>query len=64
MLSSINADLKQLKLILKIYKQIESTINTEDIYYELKERLIEEADYFNEFKNILFIKIYLKNIRV
>ena len=56
MLSSINADLKQLKLILKIYKQIESTINTEDIYYELKERLIEEADYFNEFKNILIYK--------
>ena len=38
MLTSINADYKQLKLILKIYKQIESTINTEDIYYELKER--------------------------
>ncbi len=62
MLSSINADLKQLKLILKIYKQIESTINTEDIYYELKERLIEEADYHNEFKNIFIYKnIYKKH---
>ena len=60
MLSSINADLKQLKLILKIYKQIESTINTEDIYYELKERLIEEADYFNEFKKILIYKNIFK----
>ena len=60
MLSSINADLKQLKLILKIYKQIESTINTEDIYYELKEDLIEEADYFNEFKNILIYKNIFK----
>ncbi len=60
MLSSINADLKQLKLILKIYKQIESAINTEDIYYELKERLIEEADYFNEFKNILIYKNIFK----
>ena len=61
MLSSINADLKQLKLILKIYKQIESTINTEDIYQELKDRLIEEADYLNEFKNMLIYKSIFKN---
>ena len=60
MFSSINADLKQLKLILKIYKQIESTINTEDIYLELKERLLEEADYINEFKNILIYKDIFK----
>ncbi|MAI02774.1 MAG: ABC transporter ATP-binding protein [Rickettsiales bacterium] len=62
MLSSISADLKQLKLILKIYKQIESTINTEDIYQELKERLFEEADYINEFKNIMIYQnIFKKN---
>ena len=61
MISSINADLKQLKLILKIYKQIESTINTEDIYQELKDRLIEEADYLNELKNILVYKSIFKN---
>ena len=60
MLSSINADLKQLKLILKVYKQIESTINTEDIYVELKERLLEEADYHNELKNILIYKKIFK----
>ena len=61
MISSINADLKQLKIILKIYKQIESTINTEDIYQELKDRLIEEADYINEFKNILIYKRIFKS---
>jgi len=54
--STITADLKQLKLILKIYKQIESTINTEEIYIELKERLYEEVDYKNELQNILFYK--------
>ena len=60
--ASISADLKQLKLILKIYKQIESTINTEDIYQELKERLFEEADYINEFKNIMIYQnIFKKN---
>ena len=61
MISSINADLKQLKLILKIYKQIESTINTENIYQELKDRLVEEADYLNEFKNMLIYKSIFKN---
>ena len=61
MLSSINADLKQLKLILKIYKQIESTINTEDIYQELDERLIVEAAYINEFKNIRIYKNIFKD---
>ncbi len=54
--TTITADLKQLKLILKIYKQIENTINTEEIYIELKERLYEEVDYKNELKNILFYK--------
>ena len=54
--STITADLKQLKLILKIYKQIESTINTEEIYIELKERLYEEVAYKNELQNILFYK--------
>ena len=60
--SSIGADLKQLKLILKIYKQVENTINTENIYQELKERLLEEADYENELNNILTYKnIFHKN---
>ena len=54
--STITADLKQLKLILKIYKQIESTINTEEIYLELKDRLYEEINYENELQNILLYK--------
>ena len=33
--SAIKADLKQLKIILKIYKQIDNSIITEDIYNEL-----------------------------
>ena len=52
--TTITADLKQLKIILKIYKQIESTIDTEEIYLELKDRLYEEVDYKNEFKNIIY----------
>ena len=42
--AAIKADLKQLKLILKIYKQIDNSILTDDIFNELTERLIEEVD--------------------
>ena len=62
MKSAINADLKQLKLILKIYKQIDSSIITEDIYSELEERLIEEVDYIKEAKHMNYYKnIFLNN---
>ncbi|MBF95831.1 MAG: ABC transporter ATP-binding protein [Pelagibacterales bacterium] len=60
--SAIKADLKQLKLILKIYKQIDSSIITEDIYDELQERLIEEVDYNKEANHMNYYKkIFLNN---
>ena len=60
--SAIKADLKQLKLILKIYKKIDNSILTDDIYNELSERLIEEVDYFKEIKHINYYKnIFIKN---
>ena len=60
--SAIKADLKQLKIILKIYKQIDSSIITEDIYNELEERLIEEVDYIQESLHINYYKnIFLNN---
>ena len=60
--SAIKADLKQLKLILKVYKKIDNSILTEDIYDELSERLIEEVDYFKEVKHINYYQnIFLKN---
>ena len=60
--SAIKADLKQLKLILKIYKQIDNSILTDDIFNELTERLIEEVDYYKEIKNINYYKnIFIKN---
>tara|TARA_B100001989_G_C24550939_1_gene474678 strand:+ start:3492 stop:4808 length:1317 start_codon:yes stop_codon:yes gene_type:complete len=60
--SAIKADLKQLKLILKIYKQIDNSILTDDIFNELTERLIEEVDYLQEAKNINYYKnMFIKN---
>ena len=60
--SAIKADLKQLKLILKIYKQIDNSILTDDIFNELTERLIEEVDYLKEAENINYYKnMFIKN---
>ena len=54
--NAIEADLKQLKVLMKIYSKIDNTIDTKEIYDELKERLFEETDYKNELKNILVYK--------
>lgn len=48
MASAIDADLNQLKLLFKLYKQYDSSIITDDIHAELSARLREELDYKNE----------------
>ena len=53
MVSTVDADLKQLKLIFSLYGTWDKTIKTKDIYNELSERLKEELDYKREFKNML-----------
>ena len=51
MQSVIEADLNQLKLILSLYARYDSSIQTDNIYAELSERLREELDYEREAKN-------------
>ncbi len=48
MASTVEADLKQLKLAMSLYKRFESAIQSDDIYAELAERLREELDYRRE----------------
>ena len=48
MASTVEADLKQLKLAMGIYKRFEPAIQSDDIYTELAERLREELDYRRE----------------
>ncbi len=48
MASAIDADLNQLKLLFKLYKQYDSSIITDDIHAELGDRLREELDYKRE----------------
>ncbi len=57
MKSAVEADLKQLKLIFKIFESYDKAISTKYIHQELSERLIEELDYNLEAKNC---KLYQK----
>lgn len=46
--STVEADLRQLKLAMAVYKRMDNAIHQEDIYSELCERLREELDYTRE----------------
>ncbi len=48
MASTVEADLRQLRLAMSLYKRMESAIQSDDIYTELAERLREELDYKRE----------------
>jgi predicted unusual protein kinase regulating ubiquinone biosynthesis (AarF/ABC1/UbiB family) len=48
MASTVEADLRQLRLAMSLYKRMESAIQSDDIYTELAERLREELDYRRE----------------
>ncbi len=61
MISTVDADLKQLKLIFSLYGTWDKTIKTKDIYNELSERLKEELNYKRELKNMLLFNEMLKD---
>ena len=48
MASTVEADLKQLRLAMSVYKRMEPAIQSDDIFTELSERLREELDYRRE----------------
>ncbi len=48
MASTMEADLRQLRLAMSVYKRMDESIQTDDIYTELAERLREELDYTRE----------------
>ena len=61
MISIVDADLKQLKIIFSLYGTWDKTIKTKDIYEELTDRLKEELDYQREQKNMILFYEILKN---
>jgi predicted unusual protein kinase regulating ubiquinone biosynthesis (AarF/ABC1/UbiB family) len=48
MASTVESDLRQLRLALSLYRRMDTTINQDDVYAELAERLREELDYTRE----------------
>jgi predicted unusual protein kinase regulating ubiquinone biosynthesis (AarF/ABC1/UbiB family) len=52
MASVVEADLRQLKLAMAVYKRMDNAIQQEEIYKELTERLREELDYAREAANM------------
>ena len=48
MTSTVEADLKQLKLAMAVYHRMDGAIQHDEIYLELADRLREELDYFRE----------------
>ncbi|MGB0935581.1 MAG: ABC1 kinase family protein [Alphaproteobacteria bacterium] len=52
MKSAVEADLKQLKLLLKVYETYDRAIHTSQVHEEITARLREELDYVREAKHI------------
>jgi predicted unusual protein kinase regulating ubiquinone biosynthesis (AarF/ABC1/UbiB family) len=62
MSSVVEADLKQLKFAISVYRRYDDAIDPSDIHAELSERLREELDYENEARNLALYRHMLKDI--
>ena len=60
--STVQDDLSQLKLLLGIYQKTSNALNTQDIYRELKERLLEELDYTQEARHVVYYQKALETM--
>ena len=56
MLSIVEADIGQLKLLFAIYKRIDKTIDTSEIQKEISSRVREELDYVREQKHMMLFR--------
>jgi len=59
MQSAVEADLTQLKMLFSVYRRIDSSIDTREIYEEIGARIREELDYGREARHALLYKIML-----
>ncbi len=59
--STVNADLRQLRLAMGVYKRIDNAIQGDDIYAEIAERLREELDYLREAAQMRLYRTMLAN---
>ncbi|MFL2919604.1 MAG: ABC1 kinase family protein [Thalassobaculaceae bacterium] len=61
MKSAVEADLKQLRLVMSIYQRYDNAINASEIYKELSARIREELDYIREGRNMALYRLMLDN---
>ncbi len=59
--SVVEADLRQLKLAMSIYRRMDNTLDNEEAYAELAVRLREELDYLREAAHARLYGLMLKN---
>lgn len=59
MASAVEADLRQLDLLLSVYRRYDSSIDTSQIRLELAERLREELDYAREARHMALYRLML-----
>jgi predicted unusual protein kinase regulating ubiquinone biosynthesis (AarF/ABC1/UbiB family) len=59
--STVEADLRQLKLAMVVYARMDNAIRQEEIYKELRERLREELDYLREAAQMRLYGLMLKD---
>ena len=62
MASVVEADLRQLKLAMAVYRRMDNAIQQEEIYKELTERLREELDYAREAANMRLYATMLADV--
>jgi predicted unusual protein kinase regulating ubiquinone biosynthesis (AarF/ABC1/UbiB family) len=60
--STVEADLKQLKLAMAVYHRMDNAIKQDEIYKELRERLREELDYEREAAQMRLYGLMLKDV--
>jgi predicted unusual protein kinase regulating ubiquinone biosynthesis (AarF/ABC1/UbiB family) len=59
--STVEADLRQLKLAMAVYHRMDNAIQQDEIYKELRERLREELDYHREASQMRLYGLMLKD---
>jgi predicted unusual protein kinase regulating ubiquinone biosynthesis (AarF/ABC1/UbiB family) len=60
MASAVEADLRQLKIVLSLYERWDRAVSTEEIHAEIAERLREELDYSREAAHLRLYRAILK----
>lgn len=60
--SIVEADLRQLKLILSLFERFDGAVSTKEAFEEIAERLREELDYEREARNIALYARMLKDV--